>query len=142
MVPWRQYHPPQRLRQRETHPMAIQVASIHRRQAHNRSKPKWHHLKLQSRARRRPISAGCYQPTANASMFGREQYFPKAITSAPHFGNEMAAPLQSSRQPTYSDFLAYINASTAMYHDLTTSQAPPTTWLMLYPVIFIYRGLI
>jgi hypothetical protein len=80
---------------------------------------------------------------ANASMFGREQYFPKAIrTSAPHFGNEMAAPLQSSRQPTYSDFLAYINASTAMYHDLTTSQAPLTTWLMLYPVIFIYGGLI
>jgi hypothetical protein len=54
----------------------------------------------------------------------------------------MAAPLQSSRQPIYYDFLAYINASTTMYHYLTTSQAPPTKWLMLYPVIFIYRGLI
>jgi hypothetical protein len=78
--------------------------------------------------------------SANASMFEREPYFPKVTTSAPHFGNEMAAPLQSSRQPTYSDSLAYINASTVTYHDLTTSQAPPTTWLTLYPVIFIYRG--
>ena len=60
MVPWRQYHPSRRLCQRKTHPMAIQVASIHRRQAHNRSKPKWHHLKLRSGARRRPISAGRY----------------------------------------------------------------------------------
>ena len=56
----RQYHPLRRLRQRKTHPMAIQVASIHRRQAHNRPQPKWHHLKLRSGARRRPISAGRY----------------------------------------------------------------------------------
>ena len=46
MVPWRQHHSSRRLRQRKTHPMAIQVASIHRRQAHNRPQPKWHHLKF------------------------------------------------------------------------------------------------
>ena len=60
-------------------------------------------------------------------MFVKEPYFPKATTSAPHFGNKIVAPHQSSRQLISSDYLTYINTSTAMCQDLTTSQALPTS---------------
>jgi len=53
---------------------------------------------------------------ANASMFGREQYFPKAITSAPHFGKEMAAPLQSSHQPPAQHLLQIFGIHQCIHH--------------------------
>ncbi|KAL7530889.1 hypothetical protein ACHAWF_003548 [Thalassiosira exigua] len=55
---------------------------------------------------------------------------PSVTTSTQPTGSRRVGPPLTNLRLTSSDCLGSINISIAMSHDLTTSQAPPTTLLM------------